>query len=376
MGGFILFILCFSSTTANGEEQLSLTYYGQTGCSSCVDKYNMIQDFISDHPEILAEYLWVPDDISFQEYYDNLTLLGEDTPKPLPGLVLNYSGEIIVLYTIDINRRNLDLWRLGLPLSPTEFTIGVAFVVGLVTGISACMLLLLSVLGTSLTIIESRSKYFIISTGLIIGLVCTYLVVSVLFLVTINALSIISLLKYIFGGILLFIGIWQIIEFKSEKSVMFGTSNRIKSVLRDFIEKRSALYAFLVGIIFAFIKIPCFGGPYLQMLFSSQYDPLLSVYIIFYFLGMLLPIIGVLLAIRIGLQSEKVNKFRLEYRPYLRLLSGCFLITLTLYLFFDMYISIQILLWVILGELLIFCLLIWIKSKKLKDIPEESGETT
>jgi len=220
--------------------------------------------------------------------------------------------------------------------------------------------------GTSLTIVASRGKYLIISLGLIVGIIAAYLVVSIIFLVVMNALSIITYLKYIFGVVLLFLGSWQIIEFKHEKSIIFGTNPKIKSMWRDFIEKESGIYAFLLGLTFAFIKIPCFGAPYLQILFVSIDDPLIGLFIAFYLLGLLIPIVGVLLAIRIGFQSEKLNQFRLNYRPYLRLLSGCLLITLTLYLFLDTIISLDMLLWIILGEFLIFVLAIWIISRRTK----------
>ncbi len=368
IGLFIVFFFgSFFMTSCKGEGSLSLTYYGLSSCSICHEKYDLIQNFVSQHPEINATYLWIPENLSYSEYTSQLNELGESSPPSPPTLVLNRSNEIIILYSLDITEANLEAWRLGYPLQQTEYTLWIAFITGLVSGVSACMLLLLSVLGASLTMVESRAKYFIISLGLIIGLICTYLIVSFLFLITINALSVITYLKYIFGAILLILGIWQILEFKSEESIVFGTSNRVKSVLRDFIEKRSGLYAFLVGIIFAFIKIPCFGGPYLQLLFFSQNNPFLGFLILFYFTGMLLPIVCILLAIRIGFQSEKINKFRLDYRPYLRLLSGCFLITLTLYLFLDIYISLELILWVIVAELLIFVLIMWIKAKRVKE---------
>lgn len=370
----IVFLLAYFPTPkANGVDNLSLTYYGQWGCPTCHEKYELIESFVNTYPEINATYLWIPYNISITDYYNILEALGEISPPPPPAVVLNRSNEILVIYTVDINVETLEAWRLGGAPEITEFTIWIAFITGLVAGLSACMLLLLSVLGTSLTMVETRGKYFIISLGLILGLICAYVIVSILFLVLINALSLITYLKYIFGGILLFIGIWQIVEFKKENSTIFGTPQQIKSLLKDFIEKRSGLYALLIGIIFAFIKIPCFGAPYLQLIFVSQNDPLLIFLILFYFLGMLLPIIGVLVALRIGFQSDKINKFRSEYRPYLRLLSGVFIITLTLYLFLDVYISIEILLWLILCEILIFVLMIWLRTRKVKQNQEPSN---
>ena len=359
-----IIVIGFAFVDVQGEDELSLTFYGQYGCSTCHDKAELIDDFVAEHSEVNATLLWIPYNLTIEQYYEQLNALGETSPPPPPAVILNRSGEIIIIFSVDITWKNLDAWRLGQPLNPTDFTLWIAFVTGLVTGASACMLLLLSVLGTSLTMIESRSKYLVISTGLIIGLIVAYLAVSFIFLMTINALSVITYLKYIFGAILLGLGVWQIIEYRREDSIIFGTSPRMKSTLKDFINKNSGLYAFLVGVIFAFIKIPCFGAPYLQLLFFSQNDPALVFLIIFYFVGMLIPIVAILMAIRIGFQSEKINEIRKEYRSYLRLLSGCLIITLTLYLFLDLYISIELILCIILIETLLFLFLIWVKSRQ------------
>lgn len=371
----LIFFVSYSNINANGEEGLSSTFYGKWGCQICNEKYAVVYDFMTQHPEINFISFWIDFNISESEYYLQLALLNETSPPPPPSLVLNRSNEILIYYYSDITTRNLEIWLAGGTPIETEFTIGIAFLTGIITGLSACILLLLGILGTSLTTIESRRKYLTISLGLIGGIIVAFLAISILFLLVINALEIITYLKYIFGGILLSIGIWQVVEFKREQSIIFGTNAKIKSILKDFIEKKSGIYAFLVGTIFAFIKIPCFGAPYLEILFVSLDDPLLGYLIFAYLIGLLIPITGVLLAIRIGLQSERINQFRINARSYLRLLSGCLLITLTLYLFFDPIISLEMILWIILGEFLIFFLIIWLKSKRNKKVISEELET-
>jgi len=105
-------------------------------------------------------------------------------------------------------------------------------------------------------------------------------------------------------------------------------------VLKEFIDKNSGVYAFLVGIIFILIKIPCFGGVYLALLYHYYTNPLFFIYIFMYFIGMLVPIILVLIILRLGLESSKINDFRLKYRTYLRLFNGFILIFLAIFLLF------------------------------------------
>ena len=103
-------------------------------------------------------------------------------------------------------------------------------------------------------------------------------------------------------------------------------------MLKDFIKKNSGFYAFLVGIIFILIKMPCFGGVYLALIYNLHTNPLLYVFIIVYLIGLIIPIITILILLRLGLESRKLNDMRLKYRMQLRILSGAILIFLAFYL--------------------------------------------
>ena len=170
-----------------------------------------------------------------------------------------------------------------------EVNIFITFLSGVAVGITPCILLMLSVFGTSIVLTEEKKNFFTISVGLISGMVLAYILVSIIFLPLIEELVFVS---FIFAAVLIFLGLWQIVECKKEQSTIFGTPDKIKMVLHNFIQKNSGFYAFLVGIIFVLIKIPCFGGIYLSLLANLHINPLLYVFIFVYIIGMLLPIIN------------------------------------------------------------------------------------
>lgn len=215
-----------------------------------------------------------------------------------------------------------------------ELNLLIVFISGVVVGVSPCILLMLSVFGTSLILSEKKKKFLQISLGLLSGMTLAYVIISVIFVFFFQILNILSYFKYIFTAFLIFIGIWQILVCKKEKSIIFGTPTKVKTILKDFIEKNSGMYAFLVGIIFVLIKIPCFGSIYLTLLYNLYSNPFLIIYIIFYILGLLFPMITILILIRLGLESNKINDFRLKYRTSLRILSGAVLIALAVLLLF------------------------------------------
>ncbi len=215
----------------------------------------------------------------------------------------------------------------------TEVNFIIAFISGLLIGITPCILLMLSAFGTSIVLSEERKSFLTIAIGLISGMIIAYIIISI---VVINAFLILekvySFFKYIFAGILIFIGIWQIIECRKEQSKIFGTPQKVKTLLKDFMQKNSGFYAFLVGILFVLIKIPCFGTIYLALLENLYNNPLLYVFIVVYLIGMVIPILLVLILLRLGIESSKINEYRLKYRTHLRILNGAVLIFLSFYL--------------------------------------------
>jgi cytochrome c biogenesis protein CcdA len=215
-----------------------------------------------------------------------------------------------------------------------EINFFVVFFSGMVIGTSPCILLMLSVFGSSLILTEEKSKFLKISLGLLAGMIIAYIFISIIFVYLFQFFEALSYFKYLFAAILIFIGVWQIIECKLEKSRIFGTPEKVKTVLKDFINKNSGFYAFLVGIIFVLIKIPCFGSIYLSLIYDLYSNPLLVFYIITYLIGLIFPVVLILILIRLGLESDKINEFRLKYRTSLRLLSGGLLIVLALLLLF------------------------------------------
>lgn len=215
-----------------------------------------------------------------------------------------------------------------------EINLIVAFLSGLFIGATPCILLMMSTFGSSLILVEKKRKFLNISIGLISGMILAYILISLIFVFFFEILDAFTLFSYIFALILIIIGAWQIVEAKKEKSVIFGTPQKVKTVLKSFIDKNSGIYSFLVGIIFVLIKIPCFGSVYLALLYNFYKSPLFMMFIIFYLIGMLIPIIGILITLRIGLESSKVNEFRESHRASLRIISGAVLIFLAIYLLF------------------------------------------
>jgi cytochrome c biogenesis protein CcdA len=213
-----------------------------------------------------------------------------------------------------------------------EINILVSFISGIIIGISPCIFLITSVFGTSLVLIQEKSKYLKIVGGLISGIILAYITVSILLFYLISFFDFFFFFRYIFAGTLIFIGIWQLVESKKEKSLIYQTPSKVKLIMKSFIEKNSGFYAFIVGIIFIFIKLPCMATLYSALIYNVYSNAYFILCLVMYFVGMLIPIMLLFTLIRLGLESSRVNEIRLKYRHYIRIISALTLIILAIYL--------------------------------------------
>ena len=112
-----------------------------------------------------------------------------------------------------------------------EINIIIAFLSGLIIGATPCILLMLSTFGTSLVLVEEKNKFITISLGLISGMILMYIIISILVLYVFGFLTIYFYFKYVFAGILILIGVWQIIDCRKENSKIFGTPEKVKTIM-------------------------------------------------------------------------------------------------------------------------------------------------
>jgi cytochrome c biogenesis protein CcdA len=87
---------------------------------------------------------------------------------------------------------------------------------------------------------------------------------------------------------------------------------------------------FLVGALFSLVKAPCVGAVYLailDMISSSSYLEG-AVYLLFYNLGIILPIIILGGFMALGMSPEQVDAWRKDYRAGIRLFTGLMLLAL------------------------------------------------
>jgi len=115
------------------------------------------------------------------------------------------------------------------------------------------------------------------------------------------------------GGISLFKAEWALGYFKKS------------------LERYSLLSYFLIGALFSLIKAPCVGAVYIAIIGiiqSQGYASAGAVYLLFYNLGVVLPVLIIGMIIALGMSPQEVDRFRHEHRVAIRLVTGLTLVGL------------------------------------------------
>jgi len=219
----------------------------------------------------------------------------------------------------------------------TSITWSIIFSSALIDSINPCAFAVLIFLIMYLNAIKNRR------TMLVIGAVYIFMIYVVYFLAGLGLLSFVSSVHisnffYIFTATLsIFFGLINIKNGFFDEKPFLAIPESKKIILQKYIKKATLPAALILGVLVAIFELPCTGGVYLAILSlladKSSYSAAV-VYLLFYNLIFILPLILILLSVYFGLPPEKFEKWRQGKKRVLRLFLGLFLVGLGLLMFF------------------------------------------
>ena len=219
-------------------------------------------------------------------------------------------------------------------LSKMSFsTLSAVLAAGLVAGFNPCLLGILVFLSASVLSSSGKRRelvlmvvffslgiftmYFLFGMGMqrllqTEAVFTAFRNVVVVFLVVLGMAHILDAVKLRRGGESLFRTDWALKYFQAG------------------VDKRRLSSYFLVGALFSLVKIACVGAVYLAILDLISAKSYLegAVYLLFYNLGIILPIIVLGGFMALGMSPEQVDAWRKDYRAGIRLFTGLMLLAL------------------------------------------------
>ena len=225
--------------------------------------------------------------------------------------------------------------------SMTLSTIFTVFAAGLLAGFNPCLLGILVFLAASVMSSSGRRRdlmMMIISFSL--GIFTMYFLFGLGMQHVLQARTAADGFRYALTFFLVVLGLMHIEDARRLNkggNSMFRTDWVMKYVEAGVNGKKLSSY-FLIGALFSLVKAPCVGAVYLAILdvISARSYAEGTVYLVFYNLGIVLPIILLGGLIALGTSPEQVDKFRKDYRAALRLVTGLALLALAPLIYYQL----------------------------------------
>jgi len=361
----LLSIVLFFPITASGQagstvqaDFVVVEYFYEDGCTNCAVAEPVVDKVIRGYDNISYSKYEILSDYGDIKIYNRM--VSEYGIASVPALVINY--KVTITYS-DYNgdeKRLEELLVAGIENAPQipgnnsvqpadggnilpELSLPVVLVAGLLAGFNPCLLAVMAFLA-SLTLSSkgNRTELLKIVGGFCAGIFVMFMVVGMGLLGLIKQQpeikDTITLLLVVLIGLF---GLWHFYDayhLKMHDRSSFKTSGSFLQLVGGIEHRNTVMVSFLAGAMFSLIKAPCVGAVYfaiLDMLITQGKIANGAIYLCFYNLGVILPvlILGIMLAF--GLSPERVNDLRENRRVEIRLLTGAVLLVLSVLIYFN-----------------------------------------
>ncbi len=212
-------------------------------------------------------------------------------------------------------------------------TLSAVLAAGLVAGFNPCLLGILVFLSASILSSAGRRRELVMMVVFFsFGIFTMYFLFGMGMQHLLQTEAIFSAFRYAVTAFLIIVGLAHVLDavkLRSGGESLFRTDWALKYFRAGVSNGRLSSY-FLLGALFSLVKAPCVGAVYLAILdlISSRSYFEGAVYLLFYNLGVILPIMVLGGMMVLGMSPEKVDAFRKDYRVGIRLVTGLALLAL------------------------------------------------
>jgi len=346
------------SGLAEGGSGAEVLFIDSPGCTKCAAAERVLEKVGQDIPLNISSYYYYSDEghriikqygsrdvpsiiisgqvIDYRDYEKDdarleslirSALANQSSPVPpsigLPSHPENQSGSAAqAIYGSEIDLEQISAYSLSAVLGA-----------GLVAGFNPCLLGILVFLAASVLSTSGRRRDLVLMVAFFsAGIFTMYFLFGLGMQRLLETKAIADAFRYILTLFLLLAGlsqIWDGLRLKAGRPSIFRT-DWIMPYFQSGVKGGRYSSYFLIGALFSLVKAPCVGAIYLAILdlLSTQSYLAGSIYLFFFNLGVVLPILLLGGAIALGMSPEQVDSFRKNHRVGMRLATGLTLLAL------------------------------------------------
>jgi len=214
----------------------------------------------------------------------------------------------------------------------TELTIPIIFSAALIDSINPCAFAVLIFLLTYLLALGSRKKILTIGFGYILMVFITYFLAGLGLFAAVETIGISVIFYRVAAVIALVAGIINVKDFFFYgKGFSLEIPKSRKPMIEKYIHRASLPAALILGFLVSMFELPCTGGVYLailSMLANNMTRMSAIPYLFLYNFIFVIPLFVILILVARGGSAEKMEKWRVGKRKYMKLIAGLFMILL------------------------------------------------
>jgi len=223
------------------------------------------------------------------------------------------------------------------PVDPSQekITLGTIIIGALIDSINPCAFAVLAFLLIGLLAVGSRKRMLKIASIYIIAVYITYFLAGFGIFKAIQSLTKITHYVYLASGVLvLVVGLIEIKDFFwYGKGFTLQIPKSLQPLVHKMADQGTLPAAIIMGFLVSLFELPCTGGIYLAILTMMSINKSFAIsYLLLYNLIFILPLIVITLIVYGGTNPEKIDKWRLKERKWMKLAAGIILIALGLYI--------------------------------------------
>ena len=341
----------------SGADPVPVIIIASPGCTKCAAAERTLEKVSRTVPLNVSSYYYYTDEghriinqykardipaiiigvevIDYRDYQGDTAILEDKILRALNNLSRN--SEIAPSITLPGNtsptQRQEDALA-GYDLQDLSLSTALAVTAGgFVAGFNPCLFGILVFLAASiLSVSGKRRELMMMVVFFSLGIFTMYFLFGLGMQRLLHSEAIAASFRYALTVLLVAAGLSQVIDaiqLKQGKASLFRTDWALQYFQAGVEKGRFSTY-FLAGALFSLVKAPCVGGLYLAILdlISSKSYFVGAAYLMFFNLGVILPIIVVGGFLTLGMSPEKVDRFRKDHRVGMRLFTGLMLLAL------------------------------------------------
>lgn len=326
-------------------------FFYNTNCAECQKTLPYMNEMSTLHPGAVFRFHNIRESDTDRELFQEFKRVYGKEFLPVPSLFL---GPYVLSGYEEITGNLDDALRLSAQqpaVHPTfanttwssgeSETLTIPLVAGaaLVDGINPCAFAVLIFLLLSLLALDSRKKVLMVGATFILAVFCFYFASGLGLFAVVQSSGMSNLVSLAAAVIAIVAGLVSLGEaFWKKPTPYLSIPESAKGIIDTWVKKGSLPAAFVLGILVGMFELPCTGGIYLAILsiLSNRMTLYQGIpYLLLYNLVFIVPLVLILAVVAFGVAPERLEKIRVEKRPYIRLAMGFVMIILGIILLIE-----------------------------------------